>query len=387
MELPVVTNSEISQPENDLALLNKDDANENTDESVEETPDETTEETVEEEPEEVEDEEEDGGEAKIGTPPFNKLRKDSTIGKFLKEYPQVQANYFKAEKYAEYFPTIEDAETAAQKSEIFDQFDAHVSSGDFKPVIDAVSNNNPRALENVADTILPMLQEKNPQLYVRAITPVIKQLFATAIHQADKAKNENLKNAAVVLAHFIWPNGNAPEAPKPREDPERVKLEQQNQQLFFNQYSNFRQSVMDDTAKTLAKIVEEGLDSENKLTKFTKDALIKEIIVDINTHIKNDVAVQKQMESLWKNSAKLGFSGEAKLSLKRAFLGRAKMLIPTIRSKRLAEALGSAPQKSNGKTQIPSSGGSPKQITKRVSVSEARQKGMSDLDILNYGDK
>lgn len=402
--LPVVNNPD--QPNQDNSESESDILDRNSDESSNETSKEDSEEDSEEESESTEETQEDEDESEVdededssetqdseedhpGTPQWNKLRKDPVIGKLLKEHPEIQARYFKAEKYAEFFPTVEEAETAAQKSEILDQVDELITAGNFNPLIDRVYDNDPRSLESLADTILPKLQEKNPQLFVRAVNPVLKALLNQVDAVAAQNKNENLKNAALVIRHFLWNNGQPPPDSRTepnKVDPEKLNLQQQNQQLVANQYKNFHLQTVDETTAKLVKLIEDGLDPNNKLTPFTRKALIAKVVEDVNLQIKNNAADQKYLDSLWKNAVKQGFSEEAKLSIKRAFLGRARKLIQGIRQKHYSEAIGNQPRK-QGKTTIPSSGGSPRPKSNMITPREAKAKGMSEMDIINFGTK
>ena len=364
-----------------------------------ETPEETPEEEVsdedkleegEETPEETKPEEE----SKPGAPPFNQLRKE--FPDIFKKYPQIQANYFKAEKYAEYFPTPEEAGEAAKKAEVFDYFDSSVTQGDLSLVVEAISQNNPNALQKVATEILPMLQQKNSQLYVQAVNPVFKQFlhagFTKAQQQLNSAdqyvkdRGENLKNALAVVANFLYGDAGIPNEPPAQQqpDPEKLQMQQEHQQLIFNTAANFEISTKNETKKELLGLIESGLDPENKLTKFTKDKLTETILDDINQRLMQDGLTKKQMQSLWTQAARTGFVDDSKAQLKRAFLGRAKMIIPAIRQRRLSEALGTAP-KIQGKTTIPSNAGSPRPKSAKISNEEVRKKRMTEMDIIKHG--
>ena len=353
---------------------------------VEEEETEETEEEVEEDPLKVEDEN------LPGAPPFNKLRKDPEIGKFLKQYPQLQANYFKAEKYAEYFPTVEEAEEAAKKVEIFDVIDSQISQGDFKSLVEHLSGFNPQGLTKVADEIVPMLHAKDPQLYVRVAKPIITQALKYALNLAaghsDKAAGENIKNAAAVIAHVIFGDAsqlNAPATQVPQPDPEKDRLAQANAQLISQQLGNFQSEAHSEGASALRKEIEAGLDPEGKLTPFVKERLVETIFMDVNERLANDQNTRKQMQSLWANAYKAGLTREAKLSLKRAYLGRAKMILPQIRSRRFSEALGTRKPNGPGKTIVPATSGAPHVKTTKVTTEQVRKEGMSEMDIILHG--
>lgn len=354
------------------------------------TPELEEEEEVDEEEDPLKAEDEKVDESKPGTPPFNALRKEHPD--VFKKYPQIQANYFQAEQFKEFFPTIDDAKEAAQKSEIFDYFDSSVTKGDLNLVVEAINQNDPSALNNVADTILPILQSKNPQLYVRAIKPVIVNMLqyanGLADRHTDKEYGANVKAAVTVLSNVIFGESGIPttQVPAAQPDPEKQKLQQAHQALVTQQLSNFQNETYKSTASSLKAEIEANLDPNQKLTKFTKEKLVETIFTDVNERLAKDPNTQRLMSSLWNNAPKSGLGEDAKLQLKRAFLGRAKLILPQIRSKRFAEALGNAPREKT-KTIIPAQAGPSRPKSNKVSTSEVKSKRMSEMDIIMYGAK
>lgn len=384
-------NDGVSQAEIDILKPKDGDILPKTEEKVEEKPPEEKLESEVEEEEKLEplgDDEEitEEDEEKPGRISFSEIKKE--FPNLLKKFPQLQANYFKAEKYEEIFPTIEDATISARKAEIFDVFDAQTTNGDFSELISAVGKTNPQGLENVADTILPQLYSTNPQLYVRAIQPVLKSLIGTALKQAEASKNDNLKNAALVLQDMIWGKGGPPadQVRNNRPDPEKIRLEQERNNLLINTATNYEIETKELAHKHLSKLVEDGIDPENKLSPFTRSKLVEQIIADVNDKLAKDPATSKHMLALWKQAAISGFPAEMKPSLIRAFLGRAKTILPAIRQKRKAEAFGSPAEKPElRKTNIPPSSATPRNRQSHITPKEAKKEGLSEMDIIMQG--
>jgi hypothetical protein len=80
-----------------------------------------------------------------------------------------------------------------------------------------------------------------------------------------------------------------------------------------------------------------------------------------------------------------------KPSIIRAFLGRAKVVLPAIRQKRRAEALGKSPaqpiqQVGSKKVNIPAGGaGGTRGRSSYIAPKDANKERLSDLDIINRG--
>ena len=376
------------------ALDEKPEASESEDKVEESKPAEEPEEEPEEKEEKVplgEAEEETPEEEKEESPKairFSEIKKE--FPELFKKYPDLRANYFQAEKFKEYFPTIEDAEVAAKKAEALDYFEEQVRVGDLVSqdgLLDTISRNNPKALDRIADEILPKLFNLDTRLYTRATAPVIKQLLQFAGRQAQQSGDDNLKNSVLHLAKFVYGSANIPQdAPQQRQDdPEKLQLQQQNQQLLYNSASNYQNEVWSSGYEELKKEVLGELDTDKKFNSWQLDKLADDIMNDVNQVLLQDQRHQKEMASLWNHALQNGFPVDMKAKLISAHLARAKMIIPAIRQKRKSEALGtSTPENKQKRTLVPqNSGPARKSPSKIPSAQEAKKQGLSELDVLN----
>ena len=352
--------------------------------------DETPEEPSLEEDEEVEDlpaeEEPSDDELPEGRVNFSQLKKDHP--EVLKKYPELRSAYFQAEKYKEVFPTIEDAQAASQKAEILDAFIPPIAQGDLSGVVEEMSRaGNSDGLNNLATNFLPTLLNKDKQLYTKALYPELKKVFDLATAVGSKNGNDNLKNAAAVLSLFIWGEAGAPPAPQaPQQDPEKIKLQQQNQTLFVQQAVKYQDDTYAKGAKHFQKSIEEGLDPEGKLNDFQRRNLVKEIAEQVNNKMLADKVFQNEMKSLWAKAAQSGFPAEYQTRIISRFLGRAKNILPGVKSNLLSEALGEAkPKPKSGKVNVPRSTGIPKGKAQYISPKDAKKQGLSEMDILMRG--
>lgn len=312
----------------------------------------------------------------------------------LKEFPQLRDNYFAAEKYRETFATVDDAKIAADKSAIFDELDPYFAQGDLAPIVQILaSGGNGKALENIASTILPTLQKANAALYTKAMEPEFQKLLGYAVSQGKKTGNKNLENAAIVIGQLLWgPEGVPKSAPAEKPDPEKEQLRQALNQEFVGKAGSFEEDTKGTAFKYFMKEIETGLDPDGTMNNFTKDTLREKILDKVNEALQGDVTFQKQMQSLWVAAMKKemqqkgsGFTQEMKTSIIRASLVRAKNIIPAIRQRLRAEALGKPNTSEPGKkkTNIPQASGAPRSKTSFISVKDAKKEGLSAMDIIN----
>lgn len=360
---------------------------EQTDEEIETAPEdtETESETVEEVETKGEDELEETEEInQTAAQRFKEIVKDATP-EFLKKHPELRANFFQAEQFKEIYPTVDDAKQAAQKAEVFDYFDAFVAQGDLSKIIDAVGERGQSpALTKVADTILPTLYQKDPQLYVRAAKPVIGLMFNSALKHAAESKDDNLKAAVSVLAKFVNWNGKGSDQP-PAEDSEKTQLRQQLASTLSAAERNYESEVYTEVSADLSREIQTGLDPDKKMTSFVKEKLVETIINDINLRLSQDKVNVTQMNALWNKARLNNLDPGMKAQLKSAFLSRARQILPAIRSKRRAEALGMSPKAGNNKTNIPGSPGVSKVSSKVITPKEAREKKLTPMEIIKGG--
>jgi ribosomal protein L22 len=318
---------------------------------------------------------------------FKEVKK--TFPELLKKFPQLQANYYKAEQYTEIFPSVEDARAGSQKAEVFDIINNQVLQGDISLILNAVEAEAPKSLNRIAETILPDLYKKDPQLYSAAMAPEIKKLVISAIRAGEKSGNENLKNAALVLQEYVFGANGLPADKAPvQEDPEKQQLKNQAATLFLQQAHSYENDVKDFTAKHLVKSIEDGLDPDGTMSDFVKGKLVEQIVDDVNSNLMKNGTITKEMNSLWLKAAQKGFSAEMKPVIARAFLARAKLILPAIKQKRRAEVFGKKEVKmDNGprKTNIRQSSGPTKVSSPVVSKTEIRKEGLSPMDVIMRG--
>lgn len=386
---------EITPASSDLEVLNATEEGENTEESPapvedegEETPSETesdsaeSEETPAELPEEEEEKPEELLEEQEDTPKAIRFKdikeKYPTI---FKEFPELRANYFKAEQYGEVFPTVDAAKEAAGKAEFFDQLSSQASVGDLGEVLSTVGNNNPKALETISEKILPQLYNLNPQLYIKAINPEIKRFLQTAWRSAKESKNENLANSVGHLAQFLGLDKSQPQT-QIQADPEKEELRNQLNQRYSSDIENFNNSVFVSTGEELAKMIRSGINPKD-FNGWQADKLTEDTIAEVINVLKKDGKTQKQIQYLFLQAQRNGLSEDSKASIVSAYLAGAKMIIPQIRQRILMKAKGQTPQLSK-KINV-GQGSAPGRTQQRIPTrKEIREKGMSDLDILNY---
>ena len=120
---------------------------------------------------------------------------------FFDKFPALKESFFREVEFTKLFPTVEDAKEAFEDNEAFTVLSDAALSGDPVPLLESIGKTDEKALETFSLSFLPSLYKKNQELYSQAITPIFENLIRTLF----KDKDENTRNAALVLADFLFP--------------------------------------------------------------------------------------------------------------------------------------------------------------------------------------
>lgn len=405
---------EVSQSE--LDVLGGDEPAEETTETTpseeEETgtpeSEETTEEATEEDESTSDDEDEEDTTSEESTDEKDVLEEldeeeleaqDATITrpswKLIKEkYPDLAKDkdfrniYFRDKAFTEVFPTVAEAKSAQEKAELFEFVDSSLASGNAK---DLVVKLNEETREKLANNILPSLFSVDKKLFGIATRPVIINLLHEAYDFAVESKDENLRKSVRNLSFYLTKNADLPPRPAPVTSPElekeRANIQKEREEIFLRNQRDFLTTTDSVVAKKLASLVSEGLGANKELNDFGRQAVVEKTLADVRRILVSDDPLNKRIISLHKLAAKSGFTTQHKARIISALLERAKTVIPQIRAKHIASALGKQPSKGNGKTDkiVAKAGNEAKtRISTKgvVSVKDIDTKRTSEMDFL-----
>jgi len=346
------------------------------------TPDETPESEdgeVEDEGEEDEDEVDDEGEdeeetpaeegeakgkprvepAVEGRPTYQELKKADP--EIFKKVPGLKDIFFREQKFSETFASVEEAVTAAKKADDFDIIESSLVQGDPSLVLRELANNSPESVPMLVDNFLPTLQRMSKELYVRATMPVLEDLIRMTYNDGRRLNDKNLMYAAGHIAKHVFGEARIPEprTQSPGPHPAEVQLREERSRHFNERYGNFNTELSVESYTRLERVADRGItDPENKLNGFTRKAIVKEALAELDTKLSEDQQLAGTLRQLWRRATVGGFTKEHKEAILNAHLSRAKQLLPGIRNRMVAEALGQKVGKNNNKQKrdIPSGG-------------------------------
>jgi len=295
-----------------------------------------------------------------GRPTYQELKKADP--EIFKKVPGLKDIFFREQKFSETFATVEEAQVAARKSEDFDVIEASLLNGDPSLVFQQLARNAPQSVPLLVDNFLPAIQRLSKDLYVRATMPVLEDLIRITYNDGKRLNDKNLMYAAGHIAKHVFGEARIPE-PRTQSSgphPAEVQLREERNRHFNERYGTFNYELATESYTRLERIADRGInDPESKLNGFTRKAIAKEALAELDERLGEDQQLNQTLRQLWKRATVGGFTKEHKEAILNAHLSRAKQLLPGIRNRMVAEALGQKVAKNGQQRQkrdIPSGG-------------------------------
>jgi hypothetical protein len=322
-------------------------------EEIDEEPADEDEESEDEDEEEKEPEEEQA-DSEGGLNVKDITKKYPTV---FKDFPELKRNFFLARQYEQIIPTVEDAKAAVEQANYYQYFQAKVLTGDAKEVLDSIANSGERkAMEKFTNNFLPSLKEVDENSFYRVTAPVIQQVLYAAVQQGVGSNDKNLAEAAKWIHNFVFGN---PQVAKPnwnRESPEREQIDPERLQ-FLRDKMQFERSRMEESmgevsgsiVSEMRKVILKDLDPRNEMQPYMRKKLLEDIIQETGKILQKDQHHLRKMDSLWDNLRATGMRQNGKTRIKDTYLARAIQVLPSVRARLKAEALGRK-LKNNDKT-------------------------------------
>lgn len=274
--------------------------------------------------------------------------------KIFKEFPELREVLFRESEFTKEFGTVEEAQEASTKARSFNVIEASLLGGDPTPIITQLGENAPEALAQVVDNFLPTLLKQSQELYLRATVPIAEQFLWTLHEHGKRTGDVNLVRSAQHAANYLFgkpeiPDPNrrrGPEGPHPAEK----KLEEERNQWAQQRFQEASQEISGEIDGELDSEILKGLDPQRQMNDWQRKKLVEDIKNEIDEMLGKDPAFSRQMKALWSKAGAAGYPKDQRASIKSAFLARAKALVPAVRTRLRAAALGEKAANSGGKT-------------------------------------
>jgi hypothetical protein len=263
----------------------------------------------------------------------------------FKEFPELKQPFFKGQEYEKLFPTIEDAKESLEDVDAFVSLRESALEGNPELILEAVHSTDKTSFERFSLNFLDALHKKDPNVYgdvvAKPIQNVLRYAFeqgTTLIGRGKKEEGEAYQEAAKLIADIIFGDAGAADgsknfvksAPKPTETNEQVSA------AFNGAVSAVNETITRDMQTAIRK----GLDPNGAMTPFLRKTVIKDVMMQVAEELSHDTAWMNSQKSRWARAKREGYDTDSKRKITNAYLARAKDLIPTVRRKVVAEAMG-----------------------------------------------
>ncbi len=311
---------------------------------------------------------------------------------FFKDFPDMRHVLFREGEYAQLFPTVDDAKEASEKVTDFDNLADLFNSGREEDLVEFLGGvaKTPATLVSLAGNFLPSLYKTNRDLYFQTTTPIGEALVRNAHARGVSEGNDNLKNAALVLAKWAFGDYQFATGEKKSEPPQATqtkdpRLEQEREEFYREKYNDTRNYIETNRLSKLKSEIKRGLDPNDVFNDFTSNLLMNQIIDEIGQELEKDQRHMSQMNSLWKQARKAGFAGNWKDRILTTYLSRARAIMPAIRARNRAEALKDKQQQSDKTRQIAGKSSERKEVPGSGSSGTQRGDGRINTKAVDWG--
>ena len=312
---------------------------------------------------------------------------------FFKKFPTLKHAFFREQQFSEIYPTIEEAQKAADMQAAYEEISSAVTSGDAETFIGELTKESPDGLKKFATNFVPALLESNKDLYYDVVTPIVRQFVRNVYAHGVGENNDNIKNAAKIV-HKVLFSGSYDDVAKEGELATRKSkdkddtIEKDKQQYFQGKYQNLQKEVGDLLYGRLDEEINKGLEDLTKTRPGLKKMIFKDIRARVLDEMDKDKNHLSRMNQLWKREERNGFNGSLKNSFLVTFMSKAKTLIPKMRIEARKEALGKddtgGNNRDNNREPNRHTGGrESKGGTKRMTPERAKSEGLSTKGIFD----
>lgn len=326
----------------------------------------------------------------------------------FKDFPYLEKAYYREQQFTELLPTIEDAKTAVEKSQVLDRFESDLMGGSTETVLQAVKATNPNGFYKIVDEYLPTLAKVDEKAYYHVIGNLTKHTIVSMIQEARRLgvgqdaegkpqPGVALQSAAALLNQFVFgttefkPPLNLANNEDPRENTREKQLAEKEQSFIRTQFENTRNDLNSRVNNTLKNTIDANIDPKKSMTDYVRKNAARDCMDNLEKVINQDARFKALLDKLWEKAFAEGFTKESADRIRSAYVSKAKTVLPALLKKARNEALrgtGHRVREDNEETtrRGPVPAGRPRsqeRPTGKVKEAKDIPKGMSTLEFLN----
>jgi hypothetical protein len=313
----------------------------------------------------------------------------------FKKFPQLEKAFYREQKYAEVFPTIEDAETASEKAKQYDSFEQSLMSGNNTTILKSLKDADNAAFSKVVDGYLDALGQVDKEAYYHVIGNTFRSGISAMVTEAERIGGDDgqaLKNAALILNRYMFgtskytPPSNFSKEPVKNE--EQDKLNDEKKQFLQERFDSALTDLSTRARNTIRHTISEHIDPKESMTDYVRRVAINEALENVEKAVDGDARFKTQLDKLWEKAFEARFSQASLKNIERAYFAKVKTLLPQyIQKSRNAALKGLGKRVSEDKEEVKRKG--PVSVNRPAAANNSGDdkksvpKGMKTIDFLN----
>lgn len=266
----------------------------------------------------------------------------------FKDFPGLEAAYYREQKFSEIHPTIADAQASLDKSQLLDSYETDLMSGSTESILRTVRENDAEAFNRLVDNYLPNLQKVDEGSYFHIVGNIIKHTIASMVGDAKDAEEDDkdrLLAAASVVNEYIFgtkkytaptrlsnPDGG-------KKDSKTEELEERETEFLRTQFETHGEALDTKVNNILKATIAKNIDPKESMTDYVRNHATREAMDEVDELISKDTRFTKILDRLWEKAINDKFTSKSLDTIKSAYLSKAKTLLPGVIKKARNEAL------------------------------------------------
>lgn len=252
----------------------------------------------------------------------------------FKKHPYLETAYFREQKFTEIFPAIKDAERAAADVKILQDLEDDLQNGDVERLFVGLHKGSKESYHRAIDNLLPTLAKVDRESYDHLLSNVTKHTIQSIFEAGNEEGQEVLKNVAVLLNQ--WAFGTTKfEAPtnlakKVEKNPEQERLANERKDFERQRFSVARNSLVTRVDNTLKNTIQNNMDPKGSMSEYVREKAVEDAQRELDKQLSSDSRFQKIMLQYWERAKAASYSDAAMAEVRKAYLSRAKTLLPSV---------------------------------------------------------
>lgn len=252
----------------------------------------------------------------------------------FKKHPYLETAYFREQKFTEIFPAIKDAEAAARDVKILQDLEDDLQDGNLERLFSGLHRGSKEAYHQAIDNLLPTLASVDRESYDHLVANVTKHTIANLFEAGNEEGNEVLKNVAVLLNQWAFGTSKftppTPLAKKVEKNPEAERLENERRDFDRQRFNAARDNLITRVDNTLKNTIQNNIDPRGSMSEYVREKAVEDAKRDLEQQLRSDSRFQKILVQYWQKAKAAGYSESSVADVRKAYLSRAKALLPGV---------------------------------------------------------